>query len=71
MKIFTSSNYIYIFRSERRSFPWRRLATEHVYIVLKANFSILGVPVHQFTCFFFLISPKISRRFDILILEHP
>ena len=45
------------------------LTTEHVYIICEANFFILGVPVHQFECFFFNWL-KISHRFHFFVLEH-
>ena len=35
----------------------------------EANFFVLGVLVHQFTCFFFNWL-KMSRRFHFFVLEH-
>ena len=65
MEKFTSANYIYMFSLQefrRRSFPWQRLATDHVYAICRVRrsriFPILRVLVHQFTCFFFLNSLK-------------
>ena len=42
------------------------LTTEHVYIIPEANFSILGVPVHQFACFFLKIDLKFCEDFIFL-----
>ena len=44
------------------------LTTEHVYIICKANFFVLGVPVHRFECCCFLTG--ISHRFYFFVLEH-
>ena len=56
MKKFAWGNYVYMFcrqESRRRSFPWRRLATDHVYAICRVRHSrfspILMVLVHQFT----------------------
>ena len=36
---------------------------QHVYIICRENFSSLGLPVNQFTCFFFLTSLKFHAEF--------
>ena len=67
-----SANCVYMIR--RLASPWKRASSrclwvEHVYLICEANFFILGVPVHQFECFFFNWL-KISHRFHFFVLEH-